>query len=88
MPYVSLVILTYVSVKGGIVQPYKCGFFDCSNKVLALAAQGVEVVWCDGVAWWPYIGKAVIRCSMSLSSNILADSPTFSLLHSSLLHMY
>ena len=48
----------------------------------------------SSIVVWPtvlkrsYIGEGVLRCSLNLSPNVLADSPMYSSLHSTLSHLY
>ena len=48
--YVEQIILTYVSVYGGIVNPCIDGFLYCPSKVLLLPAHSVEDFQSEGVA--------------------------------------
>ena len=76
----------------------RVGFFtlmkmdsDGSGKIVPLPVHNLksstDVLW-SVVDRWSYMGKGAFRCSMNLSPKVLADSPVYSLLNSSLLHLY
>ena len=68
--------------------PYKHGPLTVKGK-LWLPTHNTEVVHTGGMFLaWSYMGEGSLRCSLILSSKVLADSPMYSSSHSTLLHLY
>ena len=67
------VILTSVFIKSRIVDSHEDAFLYFSGKVLPLSAHSVGSfpVW-PLVDWWPYMGEGAFRCSLNLTTSILA----------------
>ena len=77
-------------LEGWIISPDVNGFFDCSEEVLVFPCQYTEIINRYSVTRdvnMVMYGEGAFRCSLNLSPKFLADSPMYSSLHSSLLHL-
>ena len=84
-------VFACVFVQGWIVDPYVYNFLYQPHEVLILPPHYTKVVQCSAMTcdvtvvidWGGHL-----RCSLNLSPNVLADSPIYSSLHSTLSHLY
>ena len=55
--------------------------FDSPGNNLVLPAHYVEIVpdsWWPVMLWWSWMGDGTLMCSLSISANVLPDSPMYS----------
>ena len=91
MSYVWQLELAKVSIKGWIINSNQYCLFDGPGNIMVLPAHYAEVVQrhlmtSDVVMFKD--GDGALMCSLNLSPKVLPDSPMYSLLQSTLLHLY
>ena len=91
VPYMWQVVFAHISVASRVIHSNVDGLLDGSGDAMILSSNDLgfstDVLW-PVVLSCSQIGDGAFKCSLNLSSKVLANSPIYSSSHSVLPHLY